>query len=184
MNEDDIEYKQNFLRTQIIDEGYEPEEFSKFLSDEKGDIGLDLNNWKFEDLKNSVIKFKSIKSKNENNNIENIENNNDNIEKENNNNDNIEKENNNIDNLKNENNNELENNNKQSDKISNEENSLQNENIENNNNIIQNNKNEIDTFEIMPSLNEIKTIKEYINCKKQEKNEFTEIDNFKIKISK
>ena len=96
MNEDDIEYKQNFLRTQIIDEGYEPEEFSKFLSDEKGDIGLDLNNWKFEDLKNS----------------------------------------------------------------------------------------EIDTFEIMPSLNEIKTIKEYINCKKQEKNEFTEIDNFKIKISK
>ena len=59
MNEDDIEYKQNFLRTQIIDEGYEPEEFSKFLSDEKGDIGLDLNNWKFEDLKNSVIKFKS-----------------------------------------------------------------------------------------------------------------------------
>ena len=164
MNEDDIEYKQNFLRTQIIDEGYEPEEFSKFLSDEKGDIGLDLNNWKFEDLKNSVIKFKSIKSKNENNNIE--------------------KENNNIDNLKNENNNELENNNKQSDKISNEENSLQNENIENNNNMIQNNKNEIDTFEIMPSLNEIKTIKEYINCKKQEKNEFTEIDNFKIKISK
>ena len=147
MNEDDIEYKQNFLRTQIIDEGYEPEEFSKFLSDEKGDIGLDLNNWKFEDLKNSVIKFKSIKSKNENNN-------------------------------------ELENNNKQSDKISNEENSLQNENIENNNNMIQNNKNEIDAFEIMPSLNEIKTIKEYINCKKQEKNEFTEIDNFKIKISK
>jgi len=50
--------------------------------------------------------------------------------------------------------------------------------------MIQNNKNEIDTFEIMPSLNEIKTIKEYINCKKQEKNEFTEIDNFKIKISK
>ena len=167
MEEDDIEYKQNFLRTQIIDEGYDPEIFSKFLSDEKGENGLDLNNWKFEDLKNAVIKFKSMKS-NEQNNIENIQN---------------ENENSNFENLENENNKKLENNN-QSEKIKNEENSLQNEIKEDKLNIIKNSKNEIDTFEIMPSLSEIKTVKEYINCNKQEKNEFTEIENFKIKISK
>ena len=175
MEEDDIEYKQNYLRTQIIDEGYDPEIFSKFLSEEKGDIGLDLNNWNFEDLKNTVSKFKNIKSNEQNNDIENIQNENKNLENEK----------NNLENLENQNNNNiLENNNNQSEKISNEEISLQNEVKENKLNNIQNNINEIDTFEIMPSLNQIKKVKEYINCIKQEKNEFTEIENFKIKISK
>jgi hypothetical protein len=61
METNNIEYKQNYLRTEIIEQQYDPEEFSKFLSEEKEDIGLDLNNWTFEELKNVVSKFKTMK---------------------------------------------------------------------------------------------------------------------------
>ena len=61
MEINDIEYKQNYLRTEIIEKQYDPEEFSKFLSEEKGETGLDLNNWTFEELKNVVSKFKTMK---------------------------------------------------------------------------------------------------------------------------
>ena len=61
METNNIEYKQNYLRTEIIEQQYDPEEFSKFLSEEKENIGLDLNNWTFEELKNVVSKFKTMK---------------------------------------------------------------------------------------------------------------------------
>ena len=127
-----LEEKQNFLRSEIIDQGYDPEEFSKFITEEKGDIGLDLNNWKFEDLKDFVNKFKS-KNNNNNNQMEKNVNNDTNKIKENNSN-------------------------------------------ENNKDFI-----DINNFEIVPHMKEVN---EYIKCFKQEKNEFTEMKNFRIIISK
>ena len=58
MEKERIEYKQNFLRTEIIDQGYNPEEFSDYLSSEKGENGLNLDNWSFTQLQEIVRNFK------------------------------------------------------------------------------------------------------------------------------
>ena len=151
--EGDLEYKQNYLRTEIIDQGYDPENFSKFLSQEKGDIGLDLNNWTFEELKETVSKFKSINHNPENNqsteNNKNTENNQ------------------NIENNQNTENNQT---------IENTENIKNNQNM----NILSGEENIND----LEKQNSIKEVNEHIICIKQEKNEFTDIENFKIIVSK
>ena len=143
--EGDLEYKQNYLRTEIIDQGYDPENFSKFLSQEKGDIGLDLNNWTFEELKESVSKFKSI-----NHNQENNQSTNKNIE--------------------------------------NNQNTENNQNIEDNENIKNNQNMNIlsgeENINDLEKQNSIKEVNEHIICIKQEKNEFTDIENFKVIVSK
>ena len=150
--EGDLEYKQNYLRTEIIDQGYDPENFSKFLSQEKGDIGLDLNNWTFEELKESVSKFKSINHNPENN--QSTENN------------------------KNTENQNLENN----------QNTENNQNIEDNENIKNNQNMNIlsgeENINDLEKQNSIKEVNEHIICIKQEKNEFTDIENFKVIVSK
>lgn len=46
-----IEVKQNYLRTNIIDKGFDPDEFTSFLSNRKGVDDFDLETWDFEDLK-------------------------------------------------------------------------------------------------------------------------------------
>ena len=48
--------KQSYLRTQIIDKGYCPEEFTKFCEDRKGN---DVDNWTLEELKAVVEQFKN-----------------------------------------------------------------------------------------------------------------------------
>jgi len=58
MEKERIEYKQNFLRTEIIDQGYSPEEFTDYLSSEKGENGLNLENWSFSQLQEIVRNFK------------------------------------------------------------------------------------------------------------------------------
>ncbi len=150
--EGDLEYKQNYLRTEIIDQGYDPENFSKFLSQEKGEIGLDLNNWTFEELKESVSKFKSINHKPEKN--QSTENN------------------------KNTENQNLENN----------QNTENNQNIEDNENIKNNQNMNIlsgeENINELEKQNSIKEVNEHIICIKQEKNEFTDIENFKVIVSK
>jgi hypothetical protein len=52
----DRELKQNFLRTEILDKGYDPEEFLNFLITKKGDEASDLDVWNFQELK-SVYNF-------------------------------------------------------------------------------------------------------------------------------
>lgn len=48
---DNILEKQNFLRTQIIEKGYDPKDFVTFLTDKRGEDGADINQWTFLDLK-------------------------------------------------------------------------------------------------------------------------------------
>ena len=165
----DLEQKQNYLRTEIIEQGYDPDKFSAFITGEKGDIGLDLNNWNFEDLKEIVNKFKTQNS-NKTENINNTMNKNS---------ENNLNENNNEDiNSINQKNFENVNNQNEINKINENEikNNEESKNIPNTNyNNINNN------FEI---LSHVKEYNEYIPCVKQEKNEFTEMKNFKIKITK
>jgi predicted transposase YbfD/YdcC len=75
---DSEEEKQNYLRENILDKGYEAEEFVSYLTSKKGEEGVNLNNWSLEELKSVVqeyIKNNPINNKIENdNNIQNIPN--------------------------------------------------------------------------------------------------------------
>ena len=52
-----IEEKQEYLRTNILENGYDAEEFLSYLQDKKGEEGVDLNLWSFQELKNVVEEF-------------------------------------------------------------------------------------------------------------------------------
>ena len=55
--EEELEKKQTFLRTNILEKGYDAEEFMNFLQTKKGELGLDLNNWDINELKEAVQEF-------------------------------------------------------------------------------------------------------------------------------
>ena len=57
----DLSSKQAFLRENVLEMGYDADEFMSFLQMKKGENGLDLNNWNMEELINVVNDF--IKSK-------------------------------------------------------------------------------------------------------------------------
>ena len=45
---DTEELKQNYLRENILDKGYEAEDFVTYLTSKKGDEGINLGNWSLE----------------------------------------------------------------------------------------------------------------------------------------
>ena len=51
------EEKQNYLRENILDKGYEAEDFVSFLVTKKGDDGVDLSNWSFDELRMVVQEY-------------------------------------------------------------------------------------------------------------------------------
>ena len=57
MSDSDEQQKQLFLRENILDKGYEAEDFVSYLTSKKGDEGIDLNNWSLEELKSVVNEF-------------------------------------------------------------------------------------------------------------------------------
>ena len=62
--EDDAsqEEKQNYLRENILDKGYDASAFVEFLKTKKGEAGSDISNWSMEDLCEVVQEFISINS--------------------------------------------------------------------------------------------------------------------------
>ena len=56
-----LEAKQNYLRQEIIEKGFSPDEFANFLSKTKGEDSADLNSYSLEDLQDIVRKFKEPK---------------------------------------------------------------------------------------------------------------------------
>ena len=65
--EGELEQKQNFLRMNILEKGYNAENFMNFLQSKKGDLGLDLNNWTVDELTLAVQEFISLTNSNYNN---------------------------------------------------------------------------------------------------------------------
>jgi hypothetical protein len=63
--EDDILIKQNFLRSEVIEQGYSADLFVNFLSYKKPENADDLNSYTFEELKIIVEEFKQQSSKEE-----------------------------------------------------------------------------------------------------------------------
>ena len=54
---ENIEEKQLYLRNNILEKGYNGEQFMEYLKGKKGENEIDLNNWDFNDLKNVVEEF-------------------------------------------------------------------------------------------------------------------------------
>ena len=73
--ENDIVEKQEYLRINILEKGYNGEEFMNYLQTLKGDEGLQIENWPKNDLIKAVQDYIKINPKNEDNNQINDENN-------------------------------------------------------------------------------------------------------------
>ena len=55
--EDELTEKQTYLRENILEKGYDAEDFMKLLQNKKGEQGLDLESWTMEELRNAVKEF-------------------------------------------------------------------------------------------------------------------------------
>jgi hypothetical protein len=63
--EDDKEIKQTYLRTEIMEKGFNTDEFVDFLLEKKGgEDGANVENWAMDDLKAAVEEFKKLKPEN------------------------------------------------------------------------------------------------------------------------
>ena len=56
-NEDENKAKQEFLRINILEKGYDADEFLEFLETLKGERGLNIENWEKNDLIQAVQQF-------------------------------------------------------------------------------------------------------------------------------
>ena len=63
MDNNSEEEKQNYLRENILDKGFDAEDFVLFLTQKKGDEGVDLNNWSLNELKLLVQEYILAQSK-------------------------------------------------------------------------------------------------------------------------
>ena len=71
-NVKDLEQKQNYLVNEIMNQNYDPEKFSDYISNLK-ENGTDLNNWALDELKQVVSSFINQENLNESKNEKNIE---------------------------------------------------------------------------------------------------------------
>ena len=203
MNEEnETKEKQEYLRINILEKGYNADEFMEYLQSLRGEKGLQIESWSKNDLIKAVQEFKRINPININVDLNykeenNINNENDNNKlKINNDNNNIEKIEN-IDNIDNENNN-IKNNDNNNNSQNNEKNKVNNNNIKNNvnnnvnnnvknnvnnninnnvNNNINNNVNNNNPYNIKP------LIKESVRCKLSEITDISTKINIEITIS-
>ena len=59
MEDESQQEKQNFLRENILEKGYDVNQFVSFLQSKKGEAGSDISNWSMEDLRIVVKEFTS-----------------------------------------------------------------------------------------------------------------------------
>ena len=57
MEDNTEEEKQNYLRENILEKGYDAEDFVSYLTIKKGDDGVNLSNWSLEELKSLVQEY-------------------------------------------------------------------------------------------------------------------------------
>ena len=75
MSDSDSELeKQNYLRENILNKGYEAEDFVSYLTSKKGEEGVDLSNWSLDELKNVVQEYITANPLTQTQNINNTDN--------------------------------------------------------------------------------------------------------------
>ena len=169
-NNEDLIKKQNFLKSEIIDQGFNPEDFTNYLREVKGEEGMNLESWKFEELQHENLNYKKFlkekeKLENQIKNIENVPiNNNNDFEINNNNNFLFEKEN-----ILYENDNyDI---NDDNDSVMSMENNIK----------IENESINFQTYQNNPDRN---NNEKYLNCQIQRKNQLTDLKKLIISVSR
>ena len=169
-NNEDLIKKQNFLKSEIIDQGFNPEDFTNYLREVKGEEGMNLESWKFEELQHENLNYKKFlkekeKLENQIKNIENVPiNNNHDFEINNNNNFLFEKEN-----ILYENDNyDI---NDDNDSVMSMENNIK----------IENESINFQTYQNNPDRN---NNEKYLNCQIQRKNQLTDLKKLIISVSR
>ena len=162
MQEQEMEEKQNYLRENILNKGYDANEFVQFLQSKKGEAASDISNWSMRDLHLVVQEFIAIHTKENNTNTQSQPLNTQN-----------DSNNNNI------NNSDNQGSNAQSDFQIIENNSVtSNENNNNNKKDKSNSSNIEQTDENFGII-----IPQFIDCKKAEINKFNNQDNLQITVT-
>ena len=165
INENEIREKQDYLRINILEKGYDANEFMQYLKLLKGEQGLEIENWSKNDLVKAVQEFKRINPPpnlgNQNN-----QNNQNNYNNQNQNNQN----NYNNQNQNNQNNYNNQNQNNQNNNIEIQEDYYNNDNVENQNNNIKISNNQMKAEELL-------------YCKISEKSELSNKTNVTIIVS-
>ena len=64
MEEVDLESKQSYLRENVLERGYDADDFMSFLQHKK-ENGLDLGNWSMKELEDAVKEFIKLKKEDE-----------------------------------------------------------------------------------------------------------------------
>ena len=65
--EENLNKKQLYLRTEILEEGYDPQEFNDYMCSIRNEENIDLNNWTLEELTKVVNSFKARNNDNNEN---------------------------------------------------------------------------------------------------------------------
>ena len=60
--EEELKSKQHFLRSEIIDQGYDPSDFNQYMCNIRQEESIDLNNWSIQEIKTVVNSFKESKT--------------------------------------------------------------------------------------------------------------------------
>ena len=63
MDENERTIKQNYLRNEIVEKGFDSEQFINFLCEIKGEEAADIDIWSLDELKDAVVQFKERVSK-------------------------------------------------------------------------------------------------------------------------
>ena len=71
-SENELSKKQEYLRIEIMEKGFDTELFTENMQKEKGENALELENWTFEELKQFVEKFQKENQIEQNKNDEDI----------------------------------------------------------------------------------------------------------------
>ena len=74
--EEDLDKKQQYLRTEILDKGYDPKEFNDYICSVRNEENIDLNNWSLEELSQVVKSFVEETQNKENQNEQKVQENN------------------------------------------------------------------------------------------------------------
>ena len=67
MSEEELESKQQYLRQEIIDKGYDPSDFNSFMCNIRQEENIDLNSWSLDELKSVVINYQQSQLQKEEN---------------------------------------------------------------------------------------------------------------------
>ena len=65
MSDEELESKQQYLRQEIIDKGYDPSDFNSYMCNIRQEENIDLNSWSIEELKSVVLNYQQSQTQKE-----------------------------------------------------------------------------------------------------------------------